>query len=278
MMRMRQNGGREYAGCPICREMYFRGIRRRILKKASEQVIWRTTKKTTNFLFIWYKKSWRLTLTMPLKSESEAWFSNWAWRRSSIRRSADARRFVRPSVLLKTSIVKIPALFDDIMRSILSNCRGENWSIDRSIPFSYSALALYLKEPNWGAFPDFCKSRRWKYCLVNGRVSRVFLSGRSVTIGSTRTWMHTLYRVAWLPWLLRHSYDSCLFVLQNSFCGRLSASEHHAYWPFLVDAGGASYVYYGRRLQLHWEYPGNHRSVWCSRVSLIPGGRRWRGL
>jgi len=75
-------------------------------------------------------------MTIPLNNARDASFLNWAWSRSSIRRSADARRFVMPRVLLYTSIVKIPALFDEMMMSILSNCRGENGSIDNRMPFS----------------------------------------------------------------------------------------------------------------------------------------------
>ena len=129
----------------------------------------------TYFLLIWYKNNWRLTMTMPSNKARDASFLNCAWSRSSIRRSADARQFVMPRVLLCTSIVKVPALFDEMMMSILSNCRGENGSIDNKIPFSYNAFALYLKEPNCGVVPDFCRSRMWKYCLVKGRVRRFLL-------------------------------------------------------------------------------------------------------
>jgi hypothetical protein len=73
--------------------------------------------------------------------------------------------------------VKTPVFSEEMITSILSNWRGENWSIDSRIPFSYKSLALYLNEPNCGLFPDLCRSRRWKYCFVNGITKRFFLSG-----------------------------------------------------------------------------------------------------
>lgn len=109
-------------------------ITHRILRPSVSQQRPRT--RSTHFLLIWYKKRLILTLTSPLKSESEAWFSNCACSRSSIRRSVMPIRFVMPRALLSTSRLKTPAFSDEMMTSILSNWRGENLSMDKRMPFS----------------------------------------------------------------------------------------------------------------------------------------------
>lgn len=131
--------------------------------------------KCTHFLLIWYRNNRRLTFAIPLNNVREAWFSNCSWRRSSILKSWEAIRFVIPNVLLKTSTVKTPGWLDDMTKSILSNWRGEYVSSESRIFFSYQLFAVYLKEPNCGVLPAFWRSRRWKYCFVNGKTTRVFL-------------------------------------------------------------------------------------------------------
>jgi len=112
---------------------------------------------------------------MSLNKERDERFLYCACNSSSIRISTVAIRVEIPSKLLSRSSVKTPALLDEIVRSTLSNWRGEYWSIDSKIFLSYRYLAEYLKDPNCGDFPDFCSSRRWKYCFVKGRTKRFFL-------------------------------------------------------------------------------------------------------
>lgn len=90
----------------------------------------------TYFLLMWSRNNSKLTLTLPLNSEKDGRFSYLACRRSSIRMSSEAIRVATPSKVDSSRMVKTPAVFEDIVSWILSNCRGEYWSIDRRMPFS----------------------------------------------------------------------------------------------------------------------------------------------